>query len=92
MNTPELVKIAQIAGIGVGNREDIEHEFDKRATLNIFTGKNKEMFWNYSKALKELSDDDFYKEANLNTVCNVLEDIDIMYNNKQAYGKTLASP
>ena len=92
MNTPELQKIAHIAGIGVGDRQEIEHELEKRATLNIFSGKDKEAFWEYTKNVKAMSDADFYKEATLNDLCDCIEDIDELYGNQVKYGSTLKAP
>lgn len=91
MNTAEMRKIAHIAGMGVGDRSEIEAEFDKRAGLNML-GRGAESFWNYSNTMKSLSDAEFYKTANLNTICNVIEDIDKHYNNTHRYGKDLKAP
>lgn len=91
MDVPEMRKIAHIAGVGVGDRAEIEAEFDKRATLNML-GKANGDFWAYSKELKGLSDDEFYKIANLETICNVLEDIDRHYGQNWRYDKDIQAP
>ena len=91
LNSDELRKVAHIAGVGVGDRAEIEHEFDKRATLNML-GTSQEDFWKFSNEMKKLSDDDFYKQANLETICNVLEDIDLYYDNQHKYGSELNPP
>ena len=91
-DTPELIKVAKIAGIGVGNREDIQHAFEKRATLCILEGNDRDEFWKYAKDLKELSDEEFYKESTLNKICDTIEEIDFMYNNTSRYGKDLEAP
>ena len=92
LDTPKMAKIARIAGIGVGNRDQIQYEFEKRATLNIYTGKNNEAFWDYANEMRALSDEAFYKEANLNTICDTLEEIDSMYGNQVKYGTVLKAP
>ena len=91
MDVPEMRKIAHIAGVGVGDRAEIEAEFDKRASMNALGRANSD-FWAYSRDLKSLSDAEFYKTANLETVCNVLEDIDRHYGNTWRYGKDLQAP
>lgn len=63
ISSEKLTKIAQIAGIGVGDREKIENELEKRAAMNIFSLSDTEKLRNYIKEVKELSDEDFYKEA-----------------------------
>ena len=92
MNTDKYRKIAHIAGIGVGDRDRIQYELEKRATLIPLSGKNKEAFWKFAKEVKELSDDDFYLEDNLNTVCNTMDDIDFMYNNQFKHASELGYP
>lgn len=92
MNTPEMLKIARIAGIGVCDREKVQYEFDKRAFLIQPCKKDREAFWSYSKELQSMSDEDFYKEATLNKICNVLEYMDIAYDTKYRYGKDLQAP
>lgn len=87
-----MKKIARIAGIGVGDRDEIQKEFEKRATMNLFEGQSKEAFWDYVNEMKSMSDEDFYKEANLNKICNALEGIDIMYANTHRYGVDLKHP
>ena len=92
LDSPALTKLAKIAGIGVGNRDDIIHEFEKRATMNIFDGADKEAFWKYAQELREMADEDFYKEATLNTVCDCIEKIDCLYGNQDKYGSSLRAP
>lgn len=92
METAEMKKIARIAGIGVGDRDKIQEEFEKRATLNIFDGASKDAFWKFAADLKALSDDDFYSETNLNKICSILEETDVLYGNNHKYGSTLAYP
>lgn len=91
MNVPEMRKIAHIAGVGIGDREEIEAEFDKRASMNELGAAAKD-FWEYSREMKGLSDEEFYKLANLDTVCNIMEDIDKLYGNTWRYGKDMDAP
>ena len=90
--TPELQKVAKIAGIGVGDRAKIQHAFEKRATLCVLSDHDSVPFWSYAKELRGLTDEEFYKEATLNKICNTIEEIDEFYNNKARYGKDLEAP
>jgi len=92
LDSPEMRKIAHIAGIGVGDREKIEYELEKRATLNIFSGKDREEFLKFAKSMKDLSDEDFYQEKNLVTLCDVIDDIDFMYGNQHKRASDLGYP
>lgn len=92
LDSDEMRKIAHIAGLGVGDREQIQSEFEKRATLNILDGESKDAFWKFASDLKELSDEDFYSEGNLNKMCSILEEIDTLYDNTHKYGTQLKRP
>ena len=87
-----LTKIAHIAGIGVGDREAIQYELEKRATLVHLDGENREEFWKFANELKSMSDEDFYKEATLNTVCNVIDNIDFMRDLQHKHASELGFP
>lgn len=79
MNTPEMRKIARIAGIGVGDRDKIQTAIEKRATMMV-PGKDADAMWKFANDVKKLSDDEFFKEENINTLCNTLDDVDFMFN------------
>lgn len=78
MNTDRMRKIARIAGLGCGDREKIQHEFIKRATEYHLDPKAHDAFWKYAREMENLSDDDFYTEENLNRLCTVMDEMDIM--------------
>lgn len=92
ISTDNLIKVAQIAGFGVGDREDIQNELCKRATMNILSAQDSEIFWKYASDVASLSDDDFYKEETLNKICSVIEDIDSVYACQHKYGASLRYP
>lgn len=79
MNTDRFRKIARIAGLGVGDRDKIQTEFEKRALEYHLARSEKDDFWKYAKEMEHLSDDEFFTEANLNTLCNVMDEMDGMY-------------
>ena len=87
-----LEKVAKIAGIGVGDREEIENELQKVATEVILADGDREQFWKYVNTVKEMPDEDFYKEATLNTLCNVLDDINYAYDMQSRYGHSKKYP
>lgn len=92
LSAPRYKKIAHIAGIGVGNREDIEKAFLKRAELVPTSSKGREAFWKYAKDIQELSDEDFYNEDTLNRICSAMDDIDFLYGCEGRHGKDLDYP
>lgn len=92
MDTPKMRKIAHIAGIGVGDRDEIEHAFMLRGTLNPLSDKDRDAFWKYAREMQGLSDDDFYKEATLNTICDTMDAIDFMYNNQHRQASEIGYP
>ena len=85
MDTPKMRKIAHIAGIGVGDRDKIQREFNKRAHELKLGDENRDALWKYAKDLEKLSDDEFYDEKALNTMCNVLDNIDFMTGNQHKH-------
>lgn len=91
-DTPELRKIARIAGIGVGDRDEIQETFEKRADMCVLSDKDRGPFWEYANELRNLPDEEFYKEATLNKICDTIEEIDEIYNNTYRYGKDITAP
>jgi hypothetical protein len=89
LNEPEMKKIAQIAGVGVGDKDEILEQFDKRATLIELPVDQQAGFWLFSRALHAISDDDFYKEATLTKICDTMDEIDRMYGLNEHYGKKM---
>lgn len=89
---PTMVKLARLAGIGVGDREEIEEEFCKRASDLALSTDSREAFFNYFKELEKLPDSEFYKEANLNNLCGAMEDIDKLTGNDYNYWRTVETP
>lgn len=79
LDSDNMRKIAHIAGIGVGDREAIQHELERRGAENLLDRESHEAFWKFAKEVRELPDDMFYREDNLNTVCDVMDNIDFMY-------------
>lgn len=88
-NSPEMRKLARIAGIGVGDRQEIEDALVKRASGKDMKNDAK-TFWNIYNMLHECSDDEFYKKAN--DVCDLIDDLDRYYGNNDRYGNGLQPP
>lgn len=89
LNEPEMKKIAQIAGVGVGDKDDILEQFDKRATLIELPVDQQTGFGAFSRDLHAISDEDFYKEATLTKICDTMDEIDRMYGLNEHYGKKM---
>lgn len=87
-----MTKVAHIAGIGVGDRQEIQAEFEKRATLVHLDSANHEAFWKYANELRSLSDEEFYKPENLTTVCNVIDNIDFMRDLQHKHASEIGYP
>lgn len=92
LDSDKMVKISHIAGIGVGDREAIQYEFEKRGALYPLAKEGRDAFWKYARELKSLSDEDFYTEENLNAVCNVMDSMDFMYRNQHKHASELGYP
>lgn len=92
MDTPAITKVAHIAGIGVGDREQIQDEFGKRATIRDLSSDASAAFWAFHRDMQSLTDEEFYKEANLVKICGAMESIDKLYSNEVRYGRELQAP
>jgi hypothetical protein len=87
LNTPDMRKIASIAGVGVGDKEEILEQFDKRATVIELPVDQQTGFWEFSRNLHGISDEEFYKEATLTKICDTMDEIDRMYGLNTRYGQ-----
>lgn len=79
IETPEYRKIATLAGVGVGDKEEILEQFDKRGTLIPIPRKRQTDFWAFSRKLHELPDEEFTKIATLTKICDMMDEMDEMY-------------
>lgn len=89
LNEPEMRKIAALAGVGVGDKEEILEQFDKRATLIELPVDQQTGFWAFSRDLHQIPDEEFYKEATLTKICDTMDEIDRMYGLNQHYGQKM---
>lgn len=89
LDLANMSKTARIAGVGVGDKEEILDQFDKRATLIELPVDQQTAFWAFSRGLHEISDEEFYKSANLNKIADTMDEIDRMYGLNSYYGKHL---
>ena len=87
LDTPEMKKIAAIAGVGVGDKDEILEQFDKRATMIELPIDQQTAFWDFSRQLHAMSDDEFYKIATLTKICDTMDEIDQMYGLNHQYNK-----
>ena len=89
LDEPDMRKIASMAGVGVGDKDEILEQFDKRATLIELPVDQQTGFWAFSRDLHQISDEDFYKEATLTKICDTMDEIDRMYGLNEHYGKKM---
>ena len=89
MNGPYERKIAALAGVGVGDKDEILDQFDKRATLIELPVDQQTEFWSFSRKMHEIPDEEFYKEATLTKICDTMDEIDRMYGLNVHYGKKM---
>lgn len=92
MDTNKFRKIARIAGIGVGDRDAIQHALEKRAVDNLLGQTERTAFWKFANEVKALSDSDFYRPENLETMCDVIDNIDYMFNGQHKQASYLGYP
>lgn len=85
LDTDKMRKIAHIAGIGVGDRDEIQHEIERRGVENHLDDASREALYKFAGDVRSLSDDEFYNEENLNTICKVLDECDRMYGNQHKH-------
>jgi hypothetical protein len=89
LSDPDMRKIAMLAGVGVGDKEEILEQFDKRATLIELPVDQQTGFWEFSRKLHAISDEEFYKEATLTKICDTMDEIDRMYGLNTRYGQKM---
>ena len=89
LSDPDMRKIAMLAGVGVGDKEEILEQFDKRATLIELPVDQQTGFWEFSRKLHNISDEEFYKEATLTKICDTMDEIDRMYGLNTRYGQKM---
>lgn len=87
LEEPEMKKIAALSGTGIGEKEDILEQFDKRGTMLAIPADQKAGFWEFSRHLHEIPDEEFYKMATLAKICDTMDDIDRNYGLNHQYGK-----
>lgn len=92
LEMPIMQKIARIAGLGFGNKQDICSEFLKRANYIEMDKSAKKAFVDTYNGIKGLDQQEFLKSATLNTICDTMQDIDTRFDLKKHYGKQLRRP
>lgn len=90
LEDPKMRKIAALAGCGIGDKDEILDQFDKRATLIELPVDQQTSFWAFSRDLHAIPESDFYKEATLTRICDTMDEIDRMYGLNHQYGCKVA--
>lgn len=84
-DTPVMRKVAYIAGLGSGDKEEICSEFLKRADIVAFSEREKQHIYKTYKHIKELPNQEFYKQASLDVLCDTLDKLDANYHLTHLY-------
>ena len=87
LEQPQYRKLAALAGVGVGEKEEILEQFDKRGTMIPIPRLQQAGFWEFSRKLHEIPDEEFYKEATLAKMCDTMDDLDRRYELQHRYGQ-----
>ena len=91
-DTPKMRKLAALAGIGVGDKDEIERELLKRGSLIVIPADARADFYEMHRNLSEMSDDGFYKQATLEKICTFFDEMDKTYGLERFYGKEIGRP
>lgn len=91
-NTPEMRKLAAIAGVGVGDKDEIEHELLKRGSLIVIPNDARADFYEMHRNLSKMASETFYKQENLEKICGFFEEMDKTYGLDRFYGKEIGRP
>lgn len=78
-DTPVMRKVARIAGLGTGDKDEICTQFLKRADIVAFSQRERQHIYRTYKHVHQLPDSQFYKQATLNTLCDTLDKLDTNY-------------
>lgn len=89
---PVMQKLAKIAGMGLGNGENICQQFLKRAEFIEFDNNSRKFFASVYNDVKNMPKQQFLKSATLNTLCDTLQSMDQRFDLKKYYGKQLKQP
>ena len=92
LDSERLKRLARIAGVGVGSKDAVLAEFDKRAKALPLCQDDKNAFLKYANELAELPDDVLMTEKNLNAACAVLDGADFVCNMQHKHASDLGYP
>jgi len=91
-DTPEMRKLASLAGLGVGDQDEIEHELLKRGSLIVIPNDARAIFYEMHRNLSKMASGDFYKQENLEKICSFFEEMDKNYGLERFYGTEIKRP
>jgi hypothetical protein len=91
-DTVEMRKLAALAGIGVGDQDEIEHELLKRGSLIVIPNDARASFYEMHRNLSKMASGDFYKQENLEKICSFFEEMDKTYGLERFYGSEISRP
>lgn len=92
LDSDKMRRVAHIAGVGVGSREAMLNEFEKRAKLLPLTPEDRGALLKYANELKNLPEGALATEEALNSVCAALDGVDFLCNMQHKHASTLGYP
>lgn len=87
-DSPDLRKIAMIAGIGTNDRDDIMQQLGMRAKMASLSPECQQAFWQFYNDQPSISDEEFTKEAHMDKICGFMETFDNQFRLTDRYGET----
>ena len=86
-DTPEIRKVAMIAGVGVSDRDDVMQQLGVRCKMASLSPSCSQTFWQFYNDQQALSDEDFAEEGHMDKLCAFMDDIDKTFELHHRYGQ-----
>ena len=86
-DSPEIRKVAMIAGVGVCDRDDVMQQLGIRAKMASLSPSCGQTFWQFYNDQKGLSDEEFLEEDHMDKLCAFMDDIDRTFELNHKYGQ-----
>lgn len=89
---PVMQTLSKIAGMGIGQKDQICQQLLKRASYIEFDKDGRKFFADTYNSIKNMEKQHFIKSATLNTLCDTLQALDRRFDLQKYYGKQLSRP
>ena len=88
IDSPNIRKVAMIAGIGVCDRDEVMQQLGIRAKMASLSPTCGQTFWQFYNGLKDISEEELTKDASLDKICGFMDAVDTEFNLKNRSGET----